>query len=51
MKVVKSIELLYELNRFLLETIRKRYTLRLFIHTYHIHAIEVWHGTYYNYTF
>ena len=42
----KSIGLLYELNRFLPETIfLKRDTLHLLIHTYHIYGIEAWHGT------
>ena len=45
MKIVKSIGLLYKLNRFLPETIFKTLYTSL-IHPYLSYGIETWHGTY-----
>ena len=51
MKVAKSIELLYKLNRFLPETIVKTlYTLLSLIQPYLSYGIEAWQGTYQNNT-
>ena len=49
MKVAKSIELLYKLNRFLPETILKTLYTSL-IHPYLTYGIEAWQGTYQNNT-
>ena len=48
-KVTKSNELLYKLNRFLPETVRKTFYTSL-NHPYLSYGIEAWHGTYQNYT-
>ena len=49
MKVVKSIGLLYKLNRFLPETILKTLYTSL-VHPYLSYGIEAWHGTFKNNT-
>ena len=49
MKVAKSIQFLYKLNRFLPETILKTLYTSL-IHPYLSYGIEAWHGTYKNNT-
>ena len=49
MKVAKSIELLYKLNRLFPETILKTLYTSL-IHPYLSYGIEAWHGTYQNNT-
>ena len=49
MKVAKLIGLLYELNRFLPETILETLCTSL-IHPYLSYGIEAWHGTYQNNT-
>ena len=49
MKVAMSIGLLYELNRYLPETILKKLYTSL-IHPFLSYGIEAWHGTYQNIT-